>query len=787
MQSPIRATRQIMTGLLTVLLIVAHALAAQPQPASRLLSELSGWSRNTWSGSGTLERTGEGAAAEFHIASSSGGDLGWTITVPVTPRTLYRLSGQIRTESVTPDSGLGALFNIHTMDAARTRPVTGTSDWTDVDLVFAVGDRSEVMINCLFGGWGQSRGSAWYRNIRLDEFNPANAQPSVTIEGAQERPMMSDLIYGQFIEHMGRCIYGGIWSEMLEDRKFYYPITANYQPYRHFTDSDFPAIGASPWEIVGDASGVTMVEADAFVGDHSPRLGDGLAIRQHRLALQAGREYVGYVWAKAASGDPVVTVSIGRQPDDIVLKARAGSDYTRSPFTFKAAQDDDNATLTIAVSGGAAFIGTVSLMPADNVAGLRADTLSLLKQLKSPIYRWPGGNFVSGYDWRDGIGDRDRRPPRTNPAWTGVEPNDFGMNEFIHLCRILNAEPLITVNMGFEGAFSAEAEMEYANGTSGYWADRRAANGDREPFDVKYWAIGNEMWGDWQLGFMSAEDYQKKNNWVVDRLRKRFGGFVALASGNAGSWSQGLLEHCADHMDLIAEHFYVQHRDDVAEHVRLVPEAIRAKAAFHRRVQSTLPNLQGRTIPIAMTEWNYWYGPYLYGELGTRYYLRDALGIAAGIHEYARSSDAIGAAFYAQTVNVIGAIKTTRTDAFLAATALPLIMYREHFGTIPLAIDAGYSAMLGVDVMAALTDDRQYLTVGIVNANAEPTTVRLSLKDLKVAANARVWRFSGDDPDSFNDADHMRIAIEELPEAPFGEVVTVPGYSASIYRVRVQR
>ena len=771
-----RTISVVRTWVLALLAAFAQVSLAQPAASVRSLSGSTEWHRNTWAGGGTMTRTGEGDASEFQISSADGADIGWSVTVPVTPGRLYRLSGQIRTENLRPGTGMGALLNVHTMDGARTEPVTGTSGWTEVETTFPSGDRSEVIVLCLFGGWGQSQGRAWYRNIQLEEIDISHLQPAATIDATAERPVMSELIYSQFIEHMGRCIYGGIWAEMLEDRKFYFPITGDFRPYTRFVETEFPAVGASPWEIVDDAAGVTMVAEGSFVGDQTPRLADG-----------AGESYEGYVWIKAARGDPTVTVSVSGAGRNPVLQARAGSEYAKQAFTFAAAVDEDNATLTIAVSGGDALVGTASLMPADNINGMRADTMGLLKQLDSPLYRWPGGNFVSGYDWRDGIGDRDRRPPRTNPAWSGVEHNDFGMHEFIEFCRYLDAEPLITVNMGFEGAFSAEAEMEYANAEQGYWAEQRAANGDPEPFGVKYWAIGNEMWGDWQLGFMSPEDYQKKNNWVVKRLRDRFGDFTALASGNAGPWSEGLLRHSADSMDMIAEHFYTQHRDGVAEHVRQVPRAIRAKADFHRETQRRLDNLHGRTIPIAMTEWNYWYGPHLYGELGTIYYLRDALGIAAGIHEYARSSDIVGAAFYAQTVNVIGAIKTTRTDAFLAATAMPLIMYRNYFGTVPLEVESGQTEWLGVDVMAALTADRETLTVGIVNANAEPRTVRLGLEGAATSATASVWRISGDDPDLYNDAEHARIRIEELTDVPFGEEVTVPGYSASVYRAPVRR
>ncbi len=125
----------------------------------------------------------------------------------------------------------------------------------------------------------------------------------------------------------------------------------------------------------------------------------------------------------------------------------------------------DNGRIEIVSHGkGNLLIGTVSLMPADNIRGWRADTVALLKQLNSPVYRWPGGNFVSGYDWKDGIGDPDRRPPRKNPAWKGIEHNDVGIHEFMDLCREIDTEAFIAVNTGQGGVQAAAEEIEYVNG-----------------------------------------------------------------------------------------------------------------------------------------------------------------------------------------------------------------------------------------------------------------------------------------------------------------------------------
>jgi alpha-L-arabinofuranosidase len=419
------------------------------------------------------------------------------------------------------------------------------------------------------------------------------------------------------------------------------------------------------------------------------------------------------------------------------------------------------------------LIGTISLMPSDNIAGMRADTLALLKELNAPIYRWPGGNFVSGYDWRDGVGDIDRRPPRTNPAWTGVEHNDFGMHEFILFCRLVGAEPWITVNTGFGDAYSAAAQLEYSNGPAhSYWGQRRADHGSPEPFKVKYWGVGNEMWGSWQLGYMSLNHYVLKQNWVVDKMREVDPSIICISSGEAGPWSTGLLRHSADHMDSIAEHFYCQERPGLRAHVRQVPDQIRSKAEFHRKARQDIPGLKGKDIRVAMTEWNYWYGPHLFGELGTRYFLKDALGIAAGLHEFARQSDIIESAFYAQTVNVIGCIKTTRTAAEFETTGLVLKLYRKHFGQLPVATEtAGL-----IDAQAAWTSDRKTLTISVVNPTLAEIKAPIDLRGAKLKSKGRKWQIAGTDPMAFNHpGEAPRVVIEEQAAAgPLSHLLLAP-------------
>jgi len=544
-------------------------------------------------------------------------------------------------------------------------------------------------------------------------------------------------------------------------------------------------VAASPWQILGDADSVTMVETDSFVGEHTPRVQPGSGIAQRDLGLIKGRKYVGYIWTKPDGDSATVSVRLRwgdgtHRVSDAHIFENSTNRYQESPFTFTAKEDTNQGVLEIAVTDGdPCLIGTVSLMPADNIQGMRADTLELLKQLDSPIYRWPGGNFVSGYDWKDGIGDRDRRPPRTNPAWTGVEHNDFGLDEFITFCRLIDTEPLIVVNTGLGQVDSAVEELQYANGAADTPMGKlRARGGNAQPYGVKWWGIGNEMYGGWQLGHMQLEDYMKKHNQFVDAMREEDPGIKVVAVGAVGQWSEGMMAECAEHMDLISEHFYCQQRVGVIDHVNQMRDQVRGKAEAHRRYRREIPALAGKDIRIALDEWNYWYGPHVFGELGTRYFLKDALGIAVGLHEMGRHSDMFFMAQYAQTVNVIGCIKTSKTDAALATTGLVLKLYREHFGTTPLATETGRP----VNALAALSADGKTLTLGVVNPTAESLKVPLAIKGLTITGSGTLREIAGEDPLAYNEpGTEPKILIVEKEVTGISDSVTVAPLSVSLF------
>lgn len=729
-----------------------------------------GWESRVWGGGGraTYEQAGRNGSWCVVIGSAEGGDVSWYAFVPVQAYSRYRASAWIKTDNVSPSSGKGALINLHEFPGAQSGPLTGTNDWTQVSFEFDSGKRETVQLCCLFGGWGNATGKAWYDDVAIEYLGTSEVHPVADIDTTKTGAPISKYIYGQFIEHLGHCIYGGIWAEVLDDRKFFYPAGAP----------------ESPWK--APSGGVDMIKEAAFVGEHSPQIAGGHTLLQSGLGLIKGKRYEGRI-ILSGSGTVRVTLAWGDAPGDRAEVTIEGltSEFKTFPLVFKSGASTDEARIEIAAAE-TIRVGTLSLMPEDNVNGMRRDTLGLLKKLNAPIYRWPGGNFVSGYNWKDGIGERDKRPPRKNPAWKGVEHNDFGIHEFMLFCEELNTEPYIAVNSGLGDVQLAKEEVEYVNGGEDTPMGRlRASNGHPAPWHCVYWSVGNEMYGSWQLGNVPLDQYQQRHNEFAKAMRAADSSIKLIGVGDSGSpWSAGMLANCADHMDLLSEHFYCGAKPGLLEHVAQIPENVRRKAETHRKYLKEIPALQGKTIPIALDEWNYWYGPDIFGEIGTRYFVKDGLGIAAGIHEYTRQSDVIFMANYAQTVNVIGAIKADKTAAAFETTGLVLMLYRNHYGETPVAVTGD---LAGLDVAAAWNKERSALTVGVVNPLGQDVSLKLNVTGATLSNRARVWRIAGPEPMAHNDPKTPDvIELVQDKATAIDEGVKLPKWSVNLFEIPVK-
>jgi len=670
----------------------------------------------------------------------------------------------------------------------------------------------------------------------------AQTQPvHATIDASQTSAPISKYIYGQFLEHIGGIVNNNIWAEMLDDRKFYYPITSH--PPAEPSGPTRRRAALRHWTPIGADEFVTMDADRPYVGEHTPLVklssSEAHGIRQAGLAVRKGKSYSGRI---VLAGTPGTTVKVsliwGNAAGDrqTVVISKIGSEYRKFPLTFQAQGDSDDARLEIVGTGTGSFhIGAVSLMPANNMQCFRAEVIAALKQLHSGVYRWPGGNFVSGHEWRDAIGDPDKRPPIMDTVWHTVQPNDVGTDEFMTLCRLLNVEPYITVNGGFGDAWSAAQLVEYANGAvTTPMGKLRAANGHAEPYHVKFWGVGNEPWGEWQLGFMPVAQWELKHNLFAKGMRKVDPTIKLIAAGampdamtgskqakrlngqivpdylSPGDWSGNLLAHCLDNIDLLSEHFYSRsdQRTDlkIGEKVSTGPQTlvewerapatqVRSKYEHYQEYLKRIPELKTKPVPISLDEWAYT------GTPPNSY--RVVPAYAWAFHEMFRHSELyqLGGFTFATAM-----ISENRTDAVLSPTGLLFKLYREHFGTIPVVVSGDSpqpkpiypaggdqptvnpgSDTYPLDVSAALSDDRKTLTVAVLNPSDSERQLKLSINGVKLSSQGHVWRMAPTSVDAtITVGQKPGVEVEEQGLTSVPDAISVPPYSVNIYSYAVQ-
>ena len=586
-------------------------------------------------------------------------------------------------------------------------------------------------------------------------------------------------IYGHFIEHLGRCINEGIWAEMLWNRKF--------------TGGVDERGVIEWWSAFGEGATYSRDNTDFYTSCQSQRIElaagkeAGILKKDAHLGIKPGKYVVRAILKQQGlRGGVTVALRQGQRVHAAAEIPKLTGEWAEYGVELDVKERDPDAQFSLsAVGPGRLWVGCLSLMPADNVEGMRKDVLDTIRKLKPPLIRWPGGNMVSGYHWEDGLGQRDQRMPRWERAWNSWEWNDFGTDEYMRFCRLVGTAPYICVNAGEAHADEAARWVEYCNGPADSpYGSLRAANGHPEPWGVKFWAIGNEMYGDWQLGHIHLSDYVKKHTQFAVAMKAMDPSVQLVAVGAVGRWSETMLAEASNHMDLISEHFYVGHKPGLLSHVNQMPNEIRRIAEAHRKYRAAIPTLKMKEIPVALDEWNYWYGPHVYGELGTQYFLEDALGVAAGLNEFARQSDVYFMANYAQTVNVIGAIKTSKTAAVLDTTGVILALYRKHFGTIPVAVGGAPEPL---DIMACWLDEtKSVLTLSIVNPTGTAVTLRLDAGRPALPTTARLFLVGGLDPRACNvPGQPPAVAVHETGAAPFGKKLMVPPISVSLYQIGV--
>jgi alpha-L-arabinofuranosidase len=672
---------------------------------------------------------------------------------------------------------------------------------------------------------------------------------TATIDVSKTGAPISKNIYGQFLEHGGDIVNTGVWSELLVDRKFFYPVAASAPtpPPMMGSAAGNPRFRRNPtrwWAPIGGGDVVTIDTKVAYTGEHSPVIKldakDPHGFSQSGIAVRKGKGYTGRIVLAGPPGTTVkVTLIWGKEPTErqTITISTLGAAYRKFPLRYSAKGDSDEATLEITGTGAGSFhVGAVSLMPADNVEGFRPEVIAALKQLRFGVLRFPGGNFVSSYEWRYGVGDIDKRPPIFDPVWHAVQPNDVGTDEFLTLCRLLGVDPYITVNAGFGDAWSARELVEYTNGAAstpmGKW---RAANGHPAPYHVEWWGVGNEPWGDYQMGSMSLPQFELKHNLFAKEMKKVDPSIKLIAGGampdvmegadqarringqyvpdylSPADWTGQMILNCLDNIDMISEHYYAsgtQHTDmklqkkvpidpplSFIEWQRAPSVQVRAKYEHYEEYLKRIPALRAKPVPIAIDEWAY------FG--GTPNSYKTVPAYAWAFHEMFRHSDIfqMGALTFATAT-----MSSNRTEAILNPTGMLFKMYRDHFGTIPVevtgnspqpkptfpaggdqpAVNPG-SDTYPLDVSSALSEDRKTLTIAVLNPSDSERSIQLAVNGTKLASAGKVWRMAPDSIDATVQVGKKpEVQVEEQALGPLPATITVRPFSVNIYSYPVQ-
>jgi alpha-N-arabinofuranosidase len=428
--------------------------------------------------------------------------------------------------------------------------------------------------------------------------------------------------------------------------------------------------------------------------------------------------------------------------------------------------------------------------------GLRKDVLAALKEINYRAMRYPGGNFLSGYRWQDGVGPKAERPSRRDLAWQSIETNQFGTNEFMAFCKEINTQPMMAVNMGTGTIQDAANLVEYCNAPTGtQYGDLRASHGYADPYGVKYWCIGNEMDGPWQIGHLEAEDYGKKAREAAKMMRWHDSEIETVLCGSSNArmptypeWDRVALEICWDQVNYHSIHYYANnHANDTTSYLALsadFEDFVDTLSGVLRYVKAK--NRSKHDVFLSWDEWNVWYkatltrdvkggwteAPHLIEEI---YNLEDALVVAQWLNVFLRKSDVLKVACIAQIVNVIAPILTTRDAMLKQSIFYPLMLFSrlasgnalDVLVKAPMHETKQFGNMPLLDVSASHNEETGEQAVFIVNrSQTDNVTVDLNWQDMKPKSIKSVQQVAGTDPKATNTYENPNQIIAVGVAAP---------------------
>ena len=458
--------------------------------------------------------------------------------------------------------------------------------------------------------------------------------------------------------------------------------------------------------------------------------------------------------------------------------------------------------------------------PLSDEAGLRTDVMEAMRRIQVPVLRWPGGCFVSSYHWKDAVGEK--RTPLFDKAWRVEDPNTFGTDEYIDMCRKIGCEPYICTNAGTGTPEEMSDWVEYCNlPYEGRYAKWRIENGYEAPHKVKYWSIGNENYGSWEIGAKSAEEWArlvKESAKMIKHVDPQTE--LTAAALTDLHWNIGLLESCGDFLDWISIHEYwdgIHQTNDYATYEQVV--------AYTDHIGHSIDEVRGlltamkleKKIKIAFDEWNLrgWYHPnvhtirqgvtkeeYLYprdkNDDNTKYTMADAVFTACFLNEMNRNCDIVGMANFAPIVNTRGCIFTYPEGIVLRSTYYVFDLYVNLLGDVvhdcwaeevPVgSVTAKSGERVDVELIDATVtsfSDKAGCAVAAVNKDGEKN--RSICLDVEAEGSVRIHTLNGDSTEAYNDIDHRGVSVVQTELGIFerGMEVVLPPHSVSVIEIGV--
>jgi alpha-L-arabinofuranosidase len=444
--------------------------------------------------------------------------------------------------------------------------------------------------------------------------------------------------------------------------------------------------------------------------------------------------------------------------------------------------------------------------PTADENGFRGDVLELARDLKVPIYRYPGGNYTATWDWRDGIGPREERRARPDLAWRGIEPNTFGLADFVEWTKAAGAEVLMTVNMGTLGVVEAASLVEYCNLPGGtYWSDLRKSHGYEEPFAIKRWCLGNEPDGPWQISQKSAAEYARLANETAKAMKRIDTSIEVTLAGSSfkamptfPQWDQEVLQMCYDQVDYLSLHTYCRNfNKDRATYLAepaYLESFIDIAIGVCDRVQAEVPGR--KPMPISFDEWNVWprakesdrdIDPFEIAApmLEETYTMEDALVFSGMMNVLIRHAERVQIGCMSMLVNVLAPVMTEKGGPLWKAPTFYPFKYAAEYGTgvslrpsvdCPSYENAVYGDVPYVDVSATYDEGRGEVVVFAVNrSETDAADVQLNVEGFQSVSLTEHLTLKSEDP--------MAVNSKEKPDNVVPEPVnggTISGTTASM-------